>query len=95
MYWNDLFSSIYLDLESRNKDFFEMRILFPRKKNMVVILQLLVSILILLSFALVVGVPVILVSPGEWEKSKGVVYTGAGLWFGLVIITAAFNSFII
>jgi len=29
------------------------------------------------------------------EKSKGVVYTGAGLWFGLVIITAAFNSFII
>jgi photosystem II PsbZ protein len=51
--------------------------------------------LILLSFALVVGVPVILVSPGEWEKSKGVVYTGAGLWFGLVIVTAAFNSFII
>ena len=44
---------------------------------------------------LVVGVPVILVSPGEWEKSKGVVYTGAGLWFGLVIVTAAFNSFII
>jgi len=32
---------------------------------MVAILQLLVSILILLSFALVVGVPVILVSPGE------------------------------
>ena len=62
---------------------------------MVAILQLLVSILILLSFALVVGVPVILVSPGEWEKSKGVVYTGAGLWFGLVIVTAAFNSFII
>ena len=56
---------------------------------MVAILQLLVSILILLSFALVVGVPVILVSPGEWEKSKGVVYTGAGLWFGLVIVTAA------
>ena len=62
---------------------------------MVAILQLLVSILILLSFALVVSVPVILVSPGEWEKSKGLVYTGCGLWFGLVIMTAAFNSFVI
>ena len=48
---------------------------------MVGILQLLVSMLILLSFALVVGVPVILVSPGEWEKSKNLVFTGAGLWF--------------
>lgn len=62
---------------------------------MVGILQLLVSVLILLSFALVIGVPVILVSPGEWEKSKNLVFTGAGLWFGLVIITAAFNSFVI
>lgn len=62
---------------------------------MVTILQLLVSILILLSFALVVGVPVILVSPGEWEKSKNLVYASAGLWFGLVIVTAAFNSFVI
>ena len=95
MYLNDLFSLAYKFLKLESKDFFEMRILFLRKKNMVAILQLLVSILILLSFALVVGVPVILVSPGEWEKSKGVVYTGAGLWFGLVIITAAFNSFII
>ena len=62
---------------------------------MVGLLQLLVSILILLSFALVVGVPVILVSPGEWEKSKGLVYSGAGIWFGLVIVIAAFNSFVI
>jgi photosystem II PsbZ protein len=62
---------------------------------MVGILQLLVSVLILLSFALVIGVPVVLVSPGEWEKSKNLVFTGAGLWFSLVIVTAAFNSFVI
>nr|BDA98139.1 photosystem II protein Z [Proteomonas sp. NIES-1005]BDA98579.1 photosystem II protein Z [Proteomonas sp. NEIS-1375] len=62
---------------------------------MVAILQLLVSILILLSFVLVIGVPVILVSPGEWDRSKGLVYSAAGLWFGLVIVTAAFNSFVI
>lgn len=62
---------------------------------MIGLLQILVSILILLSFALVVGVPVILVSPGEWEKSKGLIYSAAGLWFGLVIVIAAFNSFVI
>jgi photosystem II PsbZ protein len=62
---------------------------------MVALLQLLVSILILLSFALIIGVPVILVSPGEWEKSKGLVYSAAGLWFGLVVVIAAFNSFVI
>ena len=70
-------------------------IYYTKRKHMVTILQLLASSLILLSFVLVVGVPVILVSPGEWEKSKNLVYTGAGLWFGLVIITAAFNSFVI
>jgi photosystem II PsbZ protein len=62
---------------------------------MVGILQLLVSVLILLSFALVIGVPVVLVSPGEWEKSKNLVFSGAGLWFALVIVTAAFNSLVI
>jgi photosystem II core protein PsbZ len=62
---------------------------------MVTLLQLLVSLLILLSFALTVGVPVILVSPGEWEKSKGLVYTAAGLWFGLIVVIAAFNSFVL
>nr|BDA97468.1 photosystem II protein Z [Cryptomonas sp. NIES-345]BDA98429.1 photosystem II protein Z [Cryptomonas sp. NIES-1327] len=62
---------------------------------MVIVLQLLVSLLIVLSFVLVIGVPVVLVSPGEWEKSKNIVYTGTGIWFGLVIITAAFNSFVI
>jgi len=62
---------------------------------MVGILQLLVSVLILLYFALVIGVPVVLVSPGEWEKSKNLVFSGAGLWFALVIVTAAFNSLVI
>jgi photosystem II PsbZ protein len=62
---------------------------------MVALLQLLVSILILLSFALIIGVPVILVSPGEWAKSKGLVYSATGLWFGLVVVIAAFNSFAI
>ena len=61
---------------------------------MVAIIQLLVSALILLSFVLIIGVPVILVSPNQWEKSKNLVYASCGLWFGLVIVTAAFNNFL-
>ena len=58
---------------------------------MIGILQVFVSLLILVSFALVVAVPVILATPGEWEKSQGIVWSGAGLWSALVILTGIFN----
>jgi len=58
---------------------------------MIGILQLLVGVLILVSFAMVVVVPVILATPGEWEKSQSIVWSGAGLWSALVIITGIFN----
>ena len=52
---------------------------------MIGILQLLVGVLILVSFAMVVAVPVILATPGEWEKSQSIVWSGAGLWSALVL----------
>ena len=55
------------------------------------IVQLLVFLLILVSFAMVVAVPVILATPGEWEKSQSVVWSGAGIWTALVILTGIFN----
>nr|YP_010736029.1 photosystem II protein Z [Phaeocystis rex]WEL35895.1 photosystem II protein Z [Phaeocystis rex] len=58
---------------------------------MIGILQFFVSLLVLVSFALVVAVPVILATPGEWEKSQGIVWSGAGLWSALVILTGIFN----
>ena len=58
---------------------------------MIGILQVFVSLLILVSFALVVAVPVILATPGEWEKSQGIVWSGAGLRSALVILTGIFN----
>lgn len=58
---------------------------------MIGILQIFVSLLVLVSFALVVAVPVILATPGEWEKSQGIVWSGAGLWSALVILTGIFN----
>lgn len=57
--------------------------------------QLLVLMLVILSTLLVVGIPVTLASPGQWEQSKNLIYTCAGIWAGLVIITGLVNSFII
>lgn len=62
---------------------------------MIIAVQLLVFILVILSTLLVVGIPVTLASPGQWEQSKNLIYTGAGIWAGLVIITGLVNSFII
>nr|YP_009300506.1 photosystem II protein Z [Campylaephora sungminbooi]AKU47425.1 photosystem II protein Z [Campylaephora sungminbooi]ALN11872.1 photosystem II protein Z [Campylaephora sungminbooi] len=61
---------------------------------MTILIQLLVLILVLFSTLLVIGIPVTLASPGQWEKSKNLIYTGAGIWAGLVIITGIANSFI-
>lgn len=61
---------------------------------MTIAVQVLVLLLIILSTILVVGVPVTLASPGQWEQSKNLIYTGAGIWAGLVIITGLVNSFI-
>ena len=56
--------------------------------------KLLVFILVILSTLLVISIPVTLASPGQWEQSKNLIYTGAGIWAGLVIITGLVNSFI-
>ena len=59
---------------------------------MVGILQVLVFLLVIVSFLMVVAVPVILATPGEWEKSQGIVWSGAGLWSALVILAGIFNT---
>ena len=61
---------------------------------MTLIVQLLVLALVILSVILVVGIPVTLASPGQWEKSKNLIYTSIGVWVGLVIVTGILNSFI-
>ena len=56
------------------------------------ILPLFVVLLIIVSFGLVVAVPVILATPGEWERSQGIVWSGAGVWSALVVLTGIFNA---
>ena len=61
---------------------------------MILIVQFLVFALVVLSIILVIGIPVTLASPGQWEKSKNLIYTSAGIWVGIILITTIINSFI-
>nr|YP_009391275.1 photosystem II protein Z [Dipterocladia arabiensis]ARW59419.1 photosystem II protein Z [Dipterocladia arabiensis] len=61
---------------------------------MIIVIQLLVLLLVILSTILVIGIPVTLASPGQWEKSKNLIYTSIGIWAGLIIVTGIANSFI-
>ena len=49
----------------------------------------LTALLVLVSLALVVTVPVALATPGEWESSKDQFNKAFQLWVGLVVAIAA------
>lgn len=59
------------------------------------ILQLSLFALIMVSFALVVGVPVVFASPNGWSENKGIVFSGLSLWLLLVFTVGVFNSFVV
>lgn len=59
------------------------------------ILQLALFALIVVSFALVVGVPVVFASPNGWTENKGFVFSGLSLWLVLVFTVGVFNSFVV
>jgi len=66
------------------------------KKNfMTSILQLALLAFILLSFALVVGVPVVFASPNGWTENKRLVFSGLSIWLLLVFAIGIFNSFVV
>jgi len=56
------------------------------------ILPLFVVLLIIVSFIMLVTVPVIVATPGGWAKSQSIVWSGAGLWTALVLLTAFFTA---
>lgn len=52
----------------------------------------LVFLLVLFSFALIIGVPVVVASPGEWETSKSNIFGLGAAWSGLVLVTGLIAS---
>jgi len=63
--------------------------------HMTSILQISLLALIAVSFALVVGVPVVFATPNGWSENKGVVFSGLSLWILLVFTVGICNSFVV
>jgi photosystem II PsbZ protein len=62
---------------------------------MIFLFQISLFALVALSFALVIGVPVVLASPDGWSSSKQVVFSGASAWIFLVFLVGILNSFVV
>lgn len=57
--------------------------------------QITLAALVLLSFVMVVGVPVAYASPQNWIESKRLIIVGSGVWLALVLSVGALSFFVI
>ena len=62
---------------------------------MTILFQLALTLLVLFSFVMVIGVPVAYASPQNWDQSKNLLYVGSGIWTILVVLVAVLNFFVI
>lgn len=57
--------------------------------------QLAMTSLVVLSFVMVVGVPVAYATPQNWVQSKRLILVGSGAWLALVLLVGALSYFVI
>nr|ATZ81802.1 photosystem II reaction center protein Z [Picochlorum sp. 'soloecismus'] len=62
---------------------------------MLLIFQLALFALVVVSFLLVIGVPVVFATPEGWSENKGTLFSGIGIWFLLVFAVGILNSFVV
>ena len=60
-----------------------------------ILFQLVLVALVLLSFVMVVGVPVAYASPQNWNQSKSLIFLGSGVWVALVLVVAVLNFLVV
>ena len=60
-----------------------------------VIFQFSLLALIILSFLLVVAVPVVFAAPNGWNENKNYIVFGATIWIALIFLIGSLNYFII
>ncbi len=60
-----------------------------------ILFDLLLAALVILSFVLIVGVPVAYATPQNWDQSKSLIWVGSGLWIVLVILVGALNFLVV
>jgi photosystem II PsbZ protein len=63
--------------------------------KMTIIFQLALVSLVLMSFVLVVGVPVAYATPQNWVESKRLLWLGSGVWIALVLLVGVLNFFVV
>lgn len=62
---------------------------------MTILFQIALAALVILSFVMVVGTPVALASPQNWDQSKRLVLLGSGVWAVLVIVVGVLNFLVV
>ncbi|HBE30464.1 MAG TPA: photosystem II reaction center protein Z [Cyanobacteria bacterium UBA11369] len=62
---------------------------------MTILFQLALLALVVVSFVMVVGVPVAYASPQNWDQSKRLLWLGSGVWIALVLLVGALSSFVV
>ncbi|HIK15995.1 MAG TPA: photosystem II reaction center protein PsbZ [Leptolyngbyaceae cyanobacterium M33_DOE_097] len=62
---------------------------------MTILFQLALAALVILSFVMIVAVPVGMASPQNWDQTKRLILLGSGVWAGLVILVGVLNSFVV
>ncbi|MBF2007085.1 MULTISPECIES: photosystem II reaction center protein PsbZ [Chlorogloeopsis] len=62
---------------------------------MSIIFQFALLALVLLSFVMVIGVPVAYATPQNWNDSKRLLWLGSGAWIALVLVVAALSFFVV
>ncbi|BAY62285.1 photosystem II reaction center protein PsbZ [Tolypothrix sp. FACHB-123] len=62
---------------------------------MTIIFQIALLALVLLSFVLVIGVPVAYATPQNWVESKRLLWLGSGVWIALVLLVGLLNFFVV
>jgi photosystem II PsbZ protein len=60
-----------------------------------ILFQFALASLVILSFLLVVGVPVAYATPQNWDQSKSLIFVGSGLWAVLVILVGLLNFLVV
>jgi photosystem II PsbZ protein len=62
---------------------------------MVFVFDIALFALVLLSFVMIVGVPVAYASPQNWDQSKKLLFLGSGAWAALVVLVGVLNFLVV
>jgi photosystem II PsbZ protein len=63
--------------------------------EMSILFQFALAALVIMSFAMVIGVPVAYASPRNWEQSKRLILLGSAVWVLLVLLVGGLNYFVV